>query len=611
MSEKLYATKLTNLPRRPGVYIMKDRAGKIIYIGKAKNLNNRVRTYFQSGQVHDPKTQALKARIHDFDFVVTDSELEAMILESNLIKEHKPRYNVNLKDGQRYPYIKVTLDEPYPRILVVRKLYKDKARYFGPFTNVRAMRQTVRFITKLFKIRTCSLTIPHPKGLEQKLCLEYRINRCTGPCENLVTVEEYRKQIDAACMYLSGKSEELIASLNDKMEYFASKMDFESAAEVRDQIRAVESVRQKQKVAADKDVDRDIIAFARSAKDAVCVILQIREGILIGKQDFRLKIESDTAEIELAGTFVKQHYMHSANLPEEIYISSEIEDRELVENWLSKRLGKKLKLIVPQKGEKLKLVDMAAANAKLVLDELLVQKQGYKKRVPSTLLKLQQDLRLEKTPMTVACIDISNLGGTDKVGSLVFFSNGKAKKSQYRHFKIKTVPGQDDFASVREVVRRYYTRIVDERKQGPDLLVIDGGKGQLSAALQVLNDLNLNVNVIGLAKRLEEIVLPYQKDTLLISKSSPSLRLLQTIRNEAHRFAIEYHRKLRGKRTVTTELEKIEGIGPLKARKLLKHFKSVKKVREASVEEIAALPGIGEKDAERITSYFAGNSTNE
>jgi excinuclease ABC subunit C len=607
MPDPLYLTKLSNLPRSPGVYLMKDRSGKIIYIGKAKNLNNRVRHYFQNGQVRDLKTETMISRIHDFDILVTDTEIEAMLLEANLIKQHKPRYNVNLKDDKRFPYVKVTTNEPYPRILIVRRMQKDKAKYFGPFTNAKAMRHTVRCITRLFKIRTCNLTIPHPTGREQKVCLEYRIKRCPGPCENLTSVEDYRKQIDGAMLYLSGRSEVLVNLLNEKMQSLSASMDFEGAAEVRDQIRAIESTRQKQKVAADRNVDRDVVAFARSASDAACVVLQVREGILIGKQQFYLRIEPETSESEIAGTFVKQYYMNAPDLPEEIYISTEIEDGELVSEWLSGRLGKKLKLMIPQRGEKLELVDMAAANAKLVLDELLVQKQGYKQRVPSILLKLQQDLRLDKTPMTLACIDISNLGETDKVASLVYYVNGKPKKSQYRHFKIKTVMGQDDFASVREVVRRYYTRLVEEKRAGPDLLVIDGGKGQLSAALEVIDELNVGVNVIGLAKRLEEIILPYQKESLMIPKSSPALQLLQRLRNEAHRFAIEYHRKLRGKRTVTTELEDIEGIGPTKAQRLLKHFKSVKRVREATIDEICAVPGIGKKDAEKIKSHFASS----
>jgi excinuclease ABC subunit C len=604
MSDETLSSKLANLPRNSGVYLMKDKSGDIIYIGKAKNLNNRVRTYFQNGQRYDPKTAALVSKIVDFEFYVTDTEMEAMILESNLVKQHKPRYNVNLKDDKRFPYIKITLDEPFPRVLIVRRLEKDKARYFGPYTDVTRMRKTVKFLTKLFKIRTCNLTIPHPKGKEQKVCMEYQIKRCPGPCEFLISQEEYRQQVEKVCMFLSGQTEQLTDQLNDQMKDLSGSMDFEAAAEVRDQIRSIESMRQKQKVAEGKEVDRDVIALARTATDAACVVLQVREGVLIGRQHFYLKSEPETRGHEITATFVKQYYMHAPTLPEEIYISHEMDDVELIEEWLSERLGKKLKIIVPQRGEKVKLVAMAASNAKLVLDELLVQKQGYKKRVPATLLKLQQDLRLGTTPITIACVDISNLGGTDKVGSLVYFTNGRPKKSEYRHFKIKTVTGQDDFASVREVVGRYYARLNEEGKDGPDLLVIDGGKGQLSAALQALGDLNVDANAIGLAKRLEEIVLPGRKDTLLIPRSSPSLRLLQTLRNEAHRFAVEYHRKLRDKRTVTTELDNISGIGPAKATKLLKHFKSVKRISEATPEEICALPGIGIKDAERIREYF-------
>jgi len=604
MADKKYSTKLTNLPRNPGVYLMKDKSGKIIYIGKAKNLNNRVRTYFQNGFIPDPKTRALVLKIHDFDFIVTDSEMEAMILESNLIKQHKPRYNVNLKDDKRFPYVKVTTDESFPRVLITRRLLKDKARYFGPYTNVKAMRRTVRTLIKLFKIRTCGYQIPPPEGQELKVCLEYQIKRCPGPCEDLISEEEYRKQVNAVCMFLSGRTENLMKMLKEQMAQHSENMEFEEAGEVRDQMKAIEEIRGKQKVAADHPVDRDIIAFARAAKDAACIVLQVREGILIGSQHYYLKIEDDTTEEEIVGTFAKQYYMHAANLPEEIYLSGKIEDQDLFEKWLSERLGKKLHIYYPQRGQKLKFVDMAAANARLLLDELLLQKEGHKERIPKSLLSLQQDLRLDSTPMTLACIDISNLGETDKVGSLVFFNRGQPKKSEYRHFKIKNVIGQNDFASVREVVRRYYTRLIDEERTGPDLLVIDGGKGQLSAAVGVLNDLNIDVTVIGLAKRLEEIVIPYQRETLIISKTSPSLRLLQRIRNEAHRFAIEYHRKLRGKRTMSTELEQIPGIGPNKAKKLLKHFKSVKQVRVSSEDDICALPGFGKKDAERIRAYF-------
>ena len=598
-------TKLKNLPNRPGVYLMKNSAGKIIYIGKAKNLKNRVRTYFQKGRPFDPKTEALVEKIRDFEFYVTDSEIEALILESNLVKEHTPVYNVNLKDDKRFPYLKVTVDEAFPRVLVVRRLVRDKARYFGPYTDAKRMRQTLKFILKYFGIRICNYKIPDPKGREIKVCLEYHIKRCPGPCEGLISEEDYRKQVDNVLLLLSGKSGELIGNLTDKMNHLAAEMEFEQAAIVRDQIEAIESVRQKQRVMADNWVDRDIVAFAQSARDAAGVVLQIREGVLIGRQHFYMKIDENSQEPEIAETFLKQHYMHSSSLPSEIYLSTDIEEHELLEEWLSEKAGRSVKIYIPQKGEKLKMIDLAAKNASLLLNELLLQKQDYRDRVPEAVMRLQQDLRLENTPLTMACFDISNLGENDKVGSLVFFEKGKPKKSQYRHFKIQTVRGQDDFASLREIIFRYYRRLVEEDSDFPDLLVIDGGKGQLSAGMDALAALNIQTQpVIGLAKRLEEIYFPDRGESLLIPKASPSLRLLQKLRNEAHRFAIEYNRKLTGKRTIKTDLENIPGIGPKKAQILLKHFGSIRKIKELTVEQITEAPGIGKSDAEKVVKYF-------
>ena len=598
-------TKLKNLPNRPGVYLMKNSAGKIIYIGKAKNLKNRVRTYFQKGRPLDPKTAALVEKIRDFEFYITDSEIEALILESNLVKEHHPLYNVNLKDDKRFPYLKVTVDEPFPRVLVVRRLAKDKARYFGPYTDAKRMRQTLKFILKYFSIRICNYKIPDPKGREIKVCLEYHIKRCPGPCENLVSEEDYGKQVDNVLMLLAGKSGELLENLNGKMNQLSEDMEFEQAAIVRDQIEAIESVRQRQRVMADKWVDRDIIAFAQSARDAAGVVMQIREGVLIGRQHFYMKIDENSQEPEIAETFLKQHYMHSSSIPSEIYLSTQIEEQELLENWLTDKSGRSVKIYIPQKGEKHKMVDLAARNASLLLNELILQKQDYRDRIPEAVMRLQQDLRLEHTPLTMAAFDISNLGENDKVGSLVFFEKGKPKKSQYRHFRIKTVRGQDDFASLREIIYRYYRRLVEEDADFPDLLVIDGGKGQLSAGLDALTSLNIQTQpVIGLAKKLEEVYFPNKKESLLIPKSSPSLRLLQKLRNEAHRFAIEYNRKLTRKRTIKTDLEKIPGIGPKKAQILLKHFGSVKKIKVLAVEQIIEAPGIGKSDAEKITNYF-------
>jgi excinuclease ABC subunit C len=606
VSEEL-ELKLKNLPDHTGVYLMKNARGKIIYIGKAINLKNRVRTYFQKGRPYDPKTEALVSKIRDFEFYVTGSEIEALILESNLVKEHKPFYNVNLKDDKRFPYLKVTVDEPFPRVLVVRRLKKDKARYFGPYTEVKKMRETLRLIFKHFKIRICNYAIPDPRGKQVKLCLEYHIKRCPGPCENLISEAEYRKQVDDVIMLLSGKSGELTDKLTARMKEASKQQEFESAAKLRDQIEALGSIRQRQRVMAEKWVDQDIMAFACSATDAACVVLQIREGVLIGRQHFYLKIRPQTTEEEIAETFLKQHYLYNASIPAEIYISVNVEERELLELWLREKAEHAVKIFVPQKGEKLKLVEMAHSNAQLLLNELLLQKQDYRDRMPESILRLQQDLRLEKTPVTMAAFDISNLGQDDKVGSLVFFEKGKPKKSRYRHFKIKTVRGQDDFASLREIVYRYYRRLQEEQTEFPDLLVIDGGKGQLSAGLDALSELKIkDQTVIGLAKKLEEVFFPGQKESLMIPKTSPALRLLQMIRNEAHRFAIEYNRKLRKKRTLKTELEDIPGIGPKKAETLLKHFGSVKKIKALSLDELIDAPGIGPSDAKKIIAHFSG-----
>jgi excinuclease ABC subunit C len=481
---------------------------------------------------------------------------------------------------------------------------KDGARYFGPFTDAGKMRQTQRFIHKYFRIRTCNYNLPDPKN-NVKICLEYHIKRCPGPCEDLVSEEEYCKKIDEIVLFLSGRSTELLDRLEARMKSLSENMEFEEAAVVRDQIEAIESVRQRQRVVSDRVIDRDIAAFACSASDAACVVLQIREGVLIGRQHFYLKIHEDTPESEIAETFIKQHYMHSGTIPKEIYISAELNDKDLLESWLSEKREEAVKIFVPQKGEKLKLVEMAANNSRLLLNELLLQKQNYRERIPEAVMRLQSDLRLPKIPATMACFDISNLGESDKVGSLVFFEKGKPKKSLYRHYKIKTVKQQDDYASLREIVYRYFRRLIEEDQEFPDLLVIDGGKGQLSAALDALIAHKIeNQQVIGLAKRLEEIFLPGHKDPIMIPRTSPALRLLQRIRNEAHRFAIEFNRKLRGKRTIGTELQKIPGIGPKKAQILLKHFGSVKMIKQLTAEQIAEAPNIGLSDARKICDYF-------
>ena len=605
MGNKKLNMKINNLPALPGVYIFRNRAGRIVYIGKAKSLKNRVRNYFQPIHKLDTKTARLASVIDDLELLVTDSEIEALILEANLIKEHKPRYNVNLKDDKHFPYIKVTVNEPFPRVLIVRRLEKDGARYFGPYTSSKPMRKTYNFLCRLFKIRTCNLTIPHPTGKIQKVCLDYHIGRCGGPCEGFQTEAEYRELVDSVILFLSGKGEELLEKLEKRMAYLSRRMKFEEAAEVRDQLQALESVRHRQKVDAGQVVNRDVMAFAREAGDTVTVVLQVREGVLIGRQDFQLSSEPEETDIELLTGFVQQYYNHQPNLPDELYLPLALPEEKLIGRWLSKTRGRKVKIFSPQKGEKLKLVDMAAANARLILDELLIQKKKYKERMVKSVQALKDDLHLLSSPRTIACVDISNTGTSDAVGSLVYFVNGKPLKAKYRRFKIKNVRGQDDFAMMREVVGRYFYRLSDEKDDPPDLLVVDGGRGQLSSVKAEIETLGFEEqNVIGLAKRFEEIYFPNRREPLTISKTSPGLGLLKRVRDEAHRFAIEYNRKVRTGRTIKSSLDKMDGIGPKRREILLKHFGSVKMIKEATLEELAAVKGVPRNVAAKIYESF-------
>jgi len=595
-------TKLENLPTNPGVYLMKDAWARIIYVGKAKSLRNRVRAYFHDTPPYHPKISALITKISDFDILATDSEMEALILEANLIKEYKPRYNVNLKDDKRYPYLKVT-DEPFPRVLVVRRVKKDKAKYFGPYTNVKAMRHTLRILRRVFPVRSCNYALPSTRKI--KLCLDYHIKRCLGPCEGKVSQEEYQEIIKNVLFFLSGKNNLLMQHLKERMNEYSAGEEFEKAASVRDQIKALESVIEKQKVADVEQVDRDIIAFARDKKDISVVALQIREGVLIGRQSFHLTGFKESTDQEILSTFLRQYYMHSVVIPPEIILAAEVDDQGMIRNWLSSKREGKVKIIVPQRGEKVKLLEMASYNAQLSLNELLLQRSEAKKKVPLAIRSLGKDLYLSLPPRKITAFDISNLGPKDAVGSLVFFQDGRPKKSQYRRFRIKTVEGQDDFAMMAEVVRRYFTRLTEDKQEYPDLVLIDGGKGQLSASVQTLNSLGIkNQSVVALAKRLDEVFLPQRTDPLMIPKGSASLKLLQRIRDEAHRFAVEYHRKLRKKRTIKSELDQIPGVGPARRKVLLKHFRSVEKIKGADLEELLKLEGINKRVAEKIYKHF-------
>lgn len=593
--------KLKNLPTAPGVYLFKDAGGKIVYIGKAKNLRNRVRTYFQSSGRLDAKTSRMMSRVVDLDLMATDNDIEALILEANLVHEYKPRYNVSLKDDKHFPYVKVTTNEPFPRALVVRRLAKDGATYFGPYTSAKAMRKTIAFLTRLFSIRACNLTIPHPQGKKQEVCLDYYIKRCGGPCQGLQTQEDYKELVDSLILALSGKSQRLIDRLNEKMRLASEAMEFEEAARIRDQIEAIKSVMMKQSVDVGELVDRDIVSIAREERDAVAVVMQIRDGALIGRQDFQLAAHVDDSDETVLETFLTQYYNHQPNLPEQIFLPFDLSDVKLLERWLRQVKGPKITVATPKIGQKVKLVDLAARNARLLLDELLIQKRQQTERTSKMVTSLKDELKLARSPRRVVCFDISNTGETDAVGSCVYFENAKPRKSGYRHFKIKGVTGQDDYRMMREVIGRYFYRIKEEQTEPPDLVVVDGGKGQLSAALAELAFLGFEEQpILALAKRLEEVFLPGVSDAIVINRSSPALILLKQVRDEAHRFAITYSRKVRTKRTIKSALDDIPGIGPAKRELLLKTFGSVDDIKQSSVDELTKIKGISPKLAKTI-----------
>ena len=601
--------QLKNLPVSPGVYLFSDSTGKIIYIGKAKVLRNRVRTYFQSGSRHDEKTARLMTQVAGLSTMITANEIESLILEANLIREHKPKYNVSLKDDKHFPYIRITTNEPFPRVMVVRRLARDGATYFGPYTSAKSMRRTIGFLTRLFKIRTCNFEIPPPEGKKLKVCMDYHIKRCGGPCEGFQSQAEYGQLVQRVILGLSGKSKDLIDELTARMQTASAEMNFEEAKEARDQIEALKKVIFNQHVDVGEMVDRDIISIARDKRDAVAVVLQIRQGALIGRQEFHLVADKEELDSEIIRSFFTQYYNHQPNLPQEVFVPKETEDTELLEELLTKLRGSRVRLITPKIGEKVRMVELAAANARHLLDELLIQKKVHTDRTSKMVSSLQEQLKLPSAPRTMVCFDISNTGETDTVGSCVYFDNGQPKKSEYRHFKIKGVTGQDDFSMMREVVGRYFHRINEEKKTPPNLVVVDGGKGQLSSALAELKSLGFTDQpIISLAKRLEEVYLPNISDPMTIPKSSPALILLKRIRDEAHRFAITYNRKVRQKRTIKSELDSIKGIGPAKRAALLKHFGSVERIRQATVVQLCEVKGINQAMAEKLITQLGGQN---
>jgi len=604
ISDKL-KQKLAEVPTKPGVYLHKNSAGTIIYVGKAKNLRNRLRSYFQEGRFVDAKTKAMVSHIDDFDYLVVDTEDEAFILEDNLIKKHKPKYNILLRDDKTYPYIKVT-NEEFPKIYPTRKIIKDGSKYFGPYSDVPSMKMLLRIIRSLFYVRSCNLKL-NTKSIQEgkfKLCLDYFIHKCLGPCVGYISKEQYQENIKSAIQILQGRTKKLLQMLEDKMNELAEQEKFEQAAEVRDKLLKLQDFNARQKIVSQDLKDRDVFGIAR-IEDYVCsVVFLVREGKVIGKKHFFVKTSLEATESEIIQRTLETWYMQAEFAPDEILLPYEPNDLEYISDWIQSKFKQGITFSIPQAGDKFKLVAMVNENAKFILQEHINALEKREKQIPKAVLSLQRDLRLSRPPIKLECFDNSHIQGTDLVSSMVVFENGKPKKSEYRKFKNETVLRNDDYATMKEVVRRRYTRLITEKQQLPDLIIIDGGKGQLNAALEVLEELQIlnKVNIIGLAKRLEEIFVPGESDSILLPKASLSLRLLQQIRDEAHRFAITYHRKLREQRTLQTELTKIKGIGKAKAEKLLKHFGSVKSIKEQSIDELAKVVSLS--DAQKIYEYF-------
>lgn len=605
--------ELKKLPGRPGVYIMHDEQDHIIYVGKAISLKNRVRQYFQTSRNKGVKIEQMVTHIRRFEYIVTDSELEALVLECNLIKEHRPKYNTMLMDDKTYPFIKVTTGEAYPRVLLARRMLKGKARYFGPYTSSQAVKDTIDLLHKLYHIRSCNRNLPKDTGKERP-CLNYHIKQCDAPCQGYISQEEYRKSIDQVIRFLNGNFEPLLKELEEKMQEASEALEFEKAIEYRELLNSVKKVAQKQKITDSSGEDRDVLAVACQEEDAVVQVFFIRNGRLIGRDHFYLRITNGEKKAEILDSFIKQYYAGTPFIPGELMLKEEMEEKELLETWLSAKRGQKVVIRVPKKGTKEKLAELAEENARMVLSkdkERLKREEG---RTIGAVKEIEKLLDL-KDIVRMEAFDISNTNGFQSVGSMVVYERGKPKRNDYRKFKIKSVKGPDDYASMREVLTRRFTHGLKEREENteagkftmfPDLLLMDGGRGQVNIALQVLEELHLNIPVCGMVKddfhRTRGLY--YNNVEIPIDKNSEAFRLITRIQDEAHRFAIEFHRQLRGKNQVHSILDDIEGIGPARRKALMRHYLSLDAIREASIEELAKIPSMNEKAAESVYKFL-------
>ncbi|MGI4792404.1 MAG: excinuclease ABC subunit UvrC [Janthinobacterium lividum] len=605
--------KLKSLPTSPGCYLYKDAAGEIIYVGKAVNLRNRVRSYFQKSAQHTAKTRKLVSRIVDLDIVVVDSELEALVLECNLIKQHRPHYNVRLRDDKHYPYLMLTMSEPFPRLLITRKVKTDGNKYFGPFTNSRAVWDSLRLIYRLFPLVTCRKSWDNTPV--QRPCLYHQMGRCPhAPCAGLGNKDEYRRMVEDVALFLDGKQDKLVKQLKTEMEEAAEDLQFEKAARLRDQLQGIETLIERQKVVSTNQTDQDIVALVTDHGKSAVQMFFIRSGKLIGQEHFLLDgMEGEEGIADATAEFVKQYYQEAAYVPSEIVLPAHVEETVIIEQWLRQKKGTKVTLTVPERGEKKQLLDMAATNAKLALDQMQATASAEQDRTMGALLELQDALGLDTPPQRIEAFDISTIQGSFSVGGMVVFHDGKPLKSDYRRFKIQrpTNTGEpNDFAMMREVL----TRRLKEAQSGnvkfstlPDLMLIDGGKGQLSVAVNVAAELGMELNMIGLAKQFELVYTPGKSDPLVLPRNSQALFLLQRVRDEVHRYAVTYHRTLRGKNATMSVLDTIPGIGTVRRRALLRFFGSVEKLKHASVEQIANAPAMNGKLAATIHKMLHGS----
>ncbi len=611
--------ELKKLPDKPGVYLMHDKNDAIIYVGKAVSLKNRVRQYFQSSRNKTSKIEKMVSLIDHFEYIITDSELEALVLECNLIKEHRPKYNTMLTDDKTYPYIKVTLGEDFPRVLFSRQMKKDKSRYFGPYTSADAVRETIDLLKKLYQIRSCNRVLPRDVGKERP-CLNYHIKRCSGPCQGYISKEDYRQNIEEILAFLNGNYSKILSKLEESMKEAAERLEFEKAGEYKELLRSVKQIAQKQKISNSDGEDKDIIAMAKKDSDAVIQVFFVRGGKMIGREHFYMKFPAEDQNGKILGSFIKQFYGGTPYIPKELILQEEVEDAPLLAKWLSDNKGQKVYLHVPQKGQKEKLVELAEKNAQMVLDQDTERIKREEGRTIGAVKQIAALLGLDRIERMEA-YDISNTSGYQSVGSMVVYEKGKPLRSDYRKFKLKTVVGPDDYASMREVLTRRFTHGLDEIKKleekglpkqvgsfakFPDLIMMDGGKGQVNIALEVISKLNLEIPICGMVKDDHHRTrgLYYNNQEIPIDIHSEGFNLITRIQDEAHRFAIEYHRSLRGQSQVKSILDDIPGIGNTRRRALMKAFEGIEQIKEASVEELNQLPEMNLKAAQAVYGFF-------